>query len=1232
MPPGRAPTAPAPTPAAPSDDYYTAPAPPADRDEPDATPPPPPPPPLSPVSQGPDGSSGNDADLPPPPPPLPPDSDLDMYGDAPPPRVPPPVAAAPPTFLQSKAADAHHAPAPPFLGARYRVPPGPAPPAPGSEDETPAQSPRGAAAAPTPITPAATGAPVPGAILGVSRLTASAGTAAAAMAASGGAAPAPVARAPSPSGTVVRPGAGLMSHSRSSTGIAALDGSSGSGVHTPTPPCESAASPTWQRGHSGNSGINSSSGVSSSARRTAGETGAVRAPEVPVVAPLPALGDVERTFPDVVGTTVLRTAYHMHETLRYVLESINSDFRLALLGAFGQECEGELNTIFGEVGPFAEAVRQMAETLRAKLQENSAVQLAAVVAVEGSNYLVTMGRFVTALNDGFFRLDTLRANMPGFADALAACRARANPDLALEDLFLFAASFPQQLLQLCKTQIAYRAAFERAHAAVHGAALFCQPLFPAVPVAPPFAACELPTNSSLKGLGAVALSAAELAAWIGGTTAVRQIRMPPGTPLPDALAGAQHRKLVDIVPGVLSIRPSYGLGYEVPASLLFFSDCLVLCRNAPSTATSASTGGSNSGNGNGGNSGNNTYQKYLFVHMYTPDTLWYHVDSNQKAFTLASHVPCTDTALPPGWEDASNSRKKERCYVYKTGGLKQETHPTAHGRLVDRFAFAVHTAESLVQTSQKLQELTNDAEMPECAVPAHTMIGVDVDTLVAFDRQWAPELQVPELCAVLMPYLVVHGVGEKGIFRVAAEKRVLDELCELVQTQELARIDLDSYNINVVSGLMKMFLRDTPTPLLTTQMYNDFLEVANMTPEDQTLRLTDLVGLLPPNNRALLRALMNMLYQMNCNQHVNAMNDKNLGIVTAPNILRNTRAEMVEMNHANLVVAAMIEHYEDIFVHSPNRVAPAPPAPSLPAAWAHFKRKLLGNEGSVRALAHDPDGRTVLAVDGHGYCVLFDARRGTFLRCESVAASLGRRLSPAAALCAHGRYWIAFLSCLLVVDARTLEVVHTRAPLAALSLAAPTPDEVWVGGDGAITDLAAADGATLATIDTGALSVFSLVAVGGQVWGACKGPQKSAFVQLHHWDVATRAHVAATTTDLRDVFALAAHAPTGTVWAASENPCVCVWDAATRACRARITAHPTAFCVCALDDQVWFGAGNNIVVVDPASCRCVGELRGYHTNSVSTLVLSRNDDATEVWSGSFDKSVCVWTAEPLPSL
>lgn len=1026
----------------------------------------------------------------------------------------------------------------------------------------------------------------------------------------------PVVRSSSPSGTVVRPGAGLMKHSRSSTAIAAQD----MAPHTPTPPAD-AASPTWQRAHGG-AGVRRSTGATGAG--DAGATG-VRRAEVPVAAALPALGDVERVFPDMVGTHVLRTALHMHETLRYVLDSINSDFRLALLGAFGQECEGELNTLFGEVAPFAEAVRQMTETLRAKLLENSAVQLATLVATEGSSYLVTMGRLVTALNDGFFRLDTLRANMPGFADVLAACHPRANPDLALEDLFLFAASFPQQLLQLCKTQLTYRTAFERAHAAVHGAALFCQPLFPGVPVVPPFAACDVPGSSSLKALGTVALSAAELTAWIGGTTAVRQIRLPAGVALPDTLAGTQHRKLVDVVPGVLCVRQPYGLGYDVPASLLFFSDCLVLCRNVPPNVTSE-------GNGSSSSSSNvSTYQKYLFVHLYGRDTLWYHVDSGQKAFTLASHVPCPDATLPPGWEDASNARKKEKCFVYRAGGLKQETHPTAHGRLVDRFTFVVHTAESLVQTSQKLQELTNDAEMPECAVPAHTMIGVDIDTLVAFDQLWAPALRVPELCEVLMPYLVVHGVGEKGIFRVAAEKRVLDELCELVQTQELAKIDLDSYNINVVSGLLKMFLRDTPTPLLTTQMYNDFLEVASMAPDEQTLRLTDLVGLLPPNNRALLRALVNMLYQMNCNQHVNAMNDKNLGIVTAPNILRNTRAEMIEMNHANLVVAAMIEHYEDIFVDSLNREDPVPPAPSLPCAWALFKRKLLGNEGSIRAMAHDADGGTVLTVDGHGNCVLFDARRGTYRRSESVAAALGCRLAPAGAVCTRGHYWVAFLSCVLVVDAATLETVHTRTPLSALSIAAPTPDEVWVGGDGAITVLAAADCTPVATIDTGGLAVVSMVAVGGQVWGACKAAHKGSFVQVHQWDVATRAHVSAITTDIRDVFAMAAHR-SGTVWAASENPGVCVWDFATHACVARITAHPTAFCVCALDDQVWFGAGNNIAIVDPATFRCVGELRGYHTNSVSTLAVTRSANTTEVWSGSFDKSACVWTVTPLPPL
>jgi len=428
---------------------------------------------------------------------------------------------------------------------------------------------------------------------------------------------------------------------------------------------------------------------------------------------------------------------------------------------------------------------------------------------------------------------------------------------------------------------------------------------------------------------------------------------------------------------------------------------------------------------------------------------------------------------------------------------------------------------------------------------------------------------------------------------------------------------------------MKMFLRDMPTPLLPMDMYSDFLAVANMDPDDRTKRLIELICRLPKYNQEMLRTLMKMLYQIQCNQHINAMDGKNLGIVTAPNILRNnSRAQMTEMNAANTVIGTMIEQYELIFERSVigNEVREAAIASK---EWVLFKRKLLGTQGGVRVMVANPDRNTVLALDSHGDCVLFDSENCTFIRSESVSKNLSTRVPPSAAIFSQGKFWIAFMNILLVLDGETLAVVH-MANIPAQSIVA-VGEEVWVGGESKITVLSAADFSVLDTLLVKKRSIVAMVAVNGQVWGACKRMKKNERMEMHQWNQKDHAHVSHFITDTKDVFAMTVLGK-NTVWTASDNPCVSVWDTETKECLARISTHPVAFSICALGDQVWFGSRDEIGIIDPKTYKCVGELRGYHQNLVfSTLPIVRSDHI-EIWSGSFDKSVCIWSVTPLPRL
>jgi len=413
-------------------------------------------------------------------------------------------------------------------------------------------------------------------------------------------------------------------------------------------------------------------------------------------------------------------------------------------------------------------------------------------------------------------------------------------------------------------------------------------------------------------------------------------------------------------------------------------------------------------------------------------------------------------------------------------------------------------------------------------------------------------------------------------------------------------------------------------------MYSDFMACSTMGVEERNERLTELICNLPDCNRGALRALMNVLYQIHCNNHVNAMDDKNLGIVTAPNILRNnSRAEMAEMSAANTVVSAMIENYERIF-ETGALAEEAREAAIASNEWVVFKRKLIGNIGGIRAMVADPDKHRVLSFDSHGDCVLFDSEKRTYIKSIPLSSKLSMRIPPFSVLYYKGKFWAGYMNQLVILDAETLDVVHSDK-IPAQSMVIVGNDHIWVGGDGTMSVISAIDYSVVKQFSVGIQSIKAMVTVRDQVWAACKNNTKNSRIEIHMWDMKTHEHVSMFYTDMKDVFAMTTFG-NKTVWTASDNPCVSVLDIDSRECIARINTHPVAFSICALSDQVWFGSRDEIVIINPKTYTTVGELRRYQTDTVISTLPIIHEDRVEVWSGSFDKSVCVWSVTPLPDL
>ena len=68
-----------------------------------------------------------------------------------------------------------------------------------------------------------------------------------------------------------------------------------------------------------------------------------------------------------------------------------------------------------------------------------------------------------------------------------------------------------------------------------------------------------------------------------------------------------------------------------------------------------------------------------------------------------------------------------------------------------------------------------------------------------------------------------------GIYRVSGVKHKVEKLCQAFENgAEL--VDLTDQNPNVVANVLKLYMRQLPEPLLTFDLYQEFIRVAETYP------------------------------------------------------------------------------------------------------------------------------------------------------------------------------------------------------------------------------------------------------------------------------------------------------------------------------------------------------------------------------------------------------------------
>ncbi|XP_034448800.1 rho GTPase-activating protein 44 isoform X9 [Hippoglossus hippoglossus] len=169
------------------------------------------------------------------------------------------------------------------------------------------------------------------------------------------------------------------------------------------------------------------------------------------------------------------------------------------------------------------------------------------------------------------------------------------------------------------------------------------------------------------------------------------------------------------------------------------------------------------------------------------------------------------------------------------------------------------------------------------------------------------EIAFPIEACVTM--LLECGMQEEGLFRVAPSASKLKKLKASLDCGVLDVLEYSS-DPHAIAGALKSYLRELPEPLMTTELYDEWIQASNI--QDMDKRLQALMAAcekLPTDNSNNFRYLVKFLAKLSEYQDSNKMTPGNMAIVLGPNLLwTHTEPNITEMmTTVSLQIVGIIE-------------------------------------------------------------------------------------------------------------------------------------------------------------------------------------------------------------------------------------------------------------------------------------------------------------------------------------
>eukprot|EP00106_Octopus_bimaculoides_P001385 XP_014768827.1 PREDICTED: unconventional myosin-IXa-like isoform X5 [Octopus bimaculoides] len=149
---------------------------------------------------------------------------------------------------------------------------------------------------------------------------------------------------------------------------------------------------------------------------------------------------------------------------------------------------------------------------------------------------------------------------------------------------------------------------------------------------------------------------------------------------------------------------------------------------------------------------------------------------------------------------------------------------------------------------------------------------------------------VPLVAEKLISAIELHGLYTVGLYRKCGAAAKVKQLKNAVDEEGIENVDLDEYPIHVLTTTLKCFFRELPEPLLTYDLYDDFIQASEIKESVEAIQaLYAVTERLPKSNYHLFERLIFHLARVAQHEDSNKMSANGLAIIFVPCLLRTNK-------------------------------------------------------------------------------------------------------------------------------------------------------------------------------------------------------------------------------------------------------------------------------------------------------------------------------------------------------